>query len=425
MARILIAIDSKDLPEILGQTLQNDGFDAEFVRSGSQAMQRLVTGTFDLVVIDWEMPQVTGVRICRGYRERGGAGHILALFSKNGAEARREFLAAGANEVMPKPPNVADLRNKIIEVLGPAPKTGNDKPAAAPKEKDNNGGLIGKTLSGRYEILSHIGEGGMGIVYKARHLSLGRLVAVKVMIEDLARDNAALQRFQREARVLSAVEHPNLILVHDFGETENKQPFLVMELLEGKTLEEIIEKHGKLPLALAIEVFVEICEGMQAAHDQGLIHRDLKPANVMLVKKNEKRMCKILDMGLAKFVDKKAAKLTQTGQIFGSPLYMSPEQCLSKTMDHRSDVYSLGCLMYEALCGHVPFTGENFVSTSLKHVSDTPPSMRDTCPELPEELEQLVLDCLKKTPEERPASMTEVRDRIVKVRSVTKLSTGS
>ncbi len=428
MPRILIANDAPDMPDLLGGSLASEGFEVDFVRSGSQAIQVLVSGHFDVILLDWEMPQVPGVRICRGYRARGGAAYIIALSATNTAQTRKECLAAGANAVLSKPIKLEALLTKIKDVviqsaerssLTPSSPRSSSIPMAVPEAAQLPVNLIGQTLAGRYEILSKLGEGGMGIVYKARHTSLDRLVAVKVMLHAHTRDSAALQRFQREAKVLSAVEHPNLIFVHDFGETDSKEPFLVMELLEGKTLAEIIEKHGKVPVAVAVEVFVEICEGMQAAHDQGFIHRDLKPANVMLYKKNDKRMLKILDMGLAKFTDSRATKLTQTGQIFGSPLYMSPEQCLSKNLDHRTDIYSMGCLMYESLCGQVPFVGENFVSTSLMHVADAPTSIRDKCPEVPVELEEIVLACLRKAPLERPASMLEVKEQIVKIRQLT------
>lgn len=489
MARILVADDDENLPELIATLLEKDGHAVMVARSGTEAIQCLVSGQFDVIILDWDMPGVDGVRVCRGYRQRGGMAHIIMLTGRSDLTSKEAGFEAGADDYMTKPFKARELLARISACLRrqaitashaqqmlnsipggqpqalsnpPGNLTSPDHPpsgsnsnsrnaaghslkgispeglnnaaalppmqgvnghhAAAPANAPECQNLVGHVLADRYEILERLGQGGMGLVYKARQTALDRLVAVKVMGKDLLHDATALQRFQREARMLSMIEHPNLVIVHDFGKTLRDEPFMVMEFLEGKTLDEVIEKES-LALLRCIDIFIQLSEGMQAAHDKNLIHRDLKPANVMLVEKRGRETVKILDLGLAKFLadEQQSLKLTKKGEVFGSPLYMSPEQCMAKEMDHRSDIYSMGCMLFECVANKPPLVGYNFMSTSLKHVTEKPQPLSDLAENVPPQLNAIVMQCLEKAMEDRPASMNVVRDCLIEVRNVVSL----
>jgi eukaryotic-like serine/threonine-protein kinase len=272
--------------------------------------------------------------------------------------------------------------------------------------------LIGQTISDRWEILSLIGTGAMGAVYKAKHNTIGRIMAVKTLGAANREDERSVQRFQQEARAMSVLTHPNLIQIADFGMMEDGTPYFVMEYLEGISLQEYVRKNGPMPIELALPVFSQIADALEHAHSKGVIHRDLKPSNVMLT--GEKHdFAKVLDLGIAKGEDD--LHLTATGEVFGSPLYMSPEQCMGQPVDARSDVYSLGCLMYETLSARPPLKGENFVQTAYKHMNEMPPPLAEVRPEIPADLSQIVEACLAKKPGERVTSMAMLRDMLKEV----------
>lgn len=259
----------------------------------------------------------------------------------------------------------------------------------------------------------------MGSVYKARQIAIGRDVAVKMM-SNQSIDERATQRFVKEAMAMSALTHPHLISLIDFGETADKIPFLVMEYLDGTTLTKLIDKNG-VPIQTALRIAEQIAEGLAHAHARGFIHRDLKPSNVMLIGDGQD-FVKIVDLGIVKALDKdgaEAMRLTHTGEIFGSPLYMSPEQCLGQTLDERSDIYALGCLTYETITGTPPIIGENFVQTVYRHVHDIPSMMQDIRPDLaiPQEVEALVARALSKNRDDRHSSMKELKEALANARN--------
>lgn len=218
--------------------------------------------------------------------------------------------------------------------------------------------LIGKTFAERYEIISVLGIGGMSIVYLGRHKLMGRMVAIKMLHYILREDIRTLERFRLEAQAASSLSHPNIVSVFDFGVTDQGEPFLVMDYLEGESLAKLIARKGAVDYQRGVHFFRQICAGLDAAHQKGIVHRDLKSANIVLIRQSDQwEEVKILDFGIAKLAPSigRALHLTKAGEAFGSPLYMSPEQCLGGAQDHRSDIYSLGCLMYEVLAGVAPF----------------------------------------------------------------------
>lgn len=265
--------------------------------------------------------------------------------------------------------------------------------------------LVGRTLDERYQIVSILGEGSMGAVYQAEQPD-GPPVAVKVLHEELGDQPELKERFEREARALFGFDHPNILTVYDFGIVDG-QPYLVMELLRGKTLDELVETEPPSPEA-AIKIVEGILEGLKHAHEQGAAHRDLKTENIW-VQTNEdgSHSVKILDFGLVKFTDTTRwsddRKLTMQGMVFGSPGYMPPEQCTGKEADERSDVYSMGVVLYELLTGEWPFMEENQVMMLQAHIAKPPPSIASANPNIAihPELEALYQRAMAKDPAAR------------------------
>ncbi len=277
--------------------------------------------------------------------------------------------------------------------------------------------LIGKTLDGRFRIVERIGSGGMGSVYKAVQLPMNRVVAVKVLErKEMGRpDPAFTKRFKLEAASTSKLRHPNTIQVFDHGCTQDGLLFIAMEYLEGQTLAELLTKHECVPWPRALHIATQICRSLREAHRLGLVHRDLKPANVMLLPEAQgKDHVKVLDFGLVKqFAHPSLTNsevITAHGMIVGSPQYMAPEQATGAGADQRSDIYALGVVLYEALCGKPPFQARQYVAVLLKHVHDAPPPLASMRPglEVPEPIQQLVLRCLEKDRDQRFQSMDEV-----------------
>ncbi len=278
--------------------------------------------------------------------------------------------------------------------------------------------FIGTVLADRYEILDLLGTGGMGTVYKGRHVLMKRLVAVKILHAHLVASARSLQRFQYEAQAASHLSHQNIVGMHDFGMTSLGQPYLVMDYLEGRLLAEEIGFHGFLSVERAVPIFLQICEALGHAHHKGVLHRDLKPGNIVLLDSDEQHdLVKIVDFGIAKLLPESGEDelhLTQTGEVFGSPLYMSPEQCVGHDLDTRADIYMLGCVMYETLTGKPPIVGATVFQTMNMHLYESPRPMSSTNPHIlvPEQLESIVLKALAKDRNSRHASMLELRDEL-------------
>lgn len=278
--------------------------------------------------------------------------------------------------------------------------------------------LIGHVLADKYEILEMIGKGGMGSVYRARHQMMDRLVALKMLHAELAQDDSSVKRFQQEAKAASHLSHPNLITLYDVGITYTRQPYIVMEYLEGVPLLNLIKLDGPMEPKRAVKIFTAVADGLQHAHTQGILHRDLKPSNILLINhQGDPDFVKIVDFGLAKLMPwsgKESQHLTKTGEVFGSPIYMSPEQCMGKALDRTSDIYSFGITLFEALVGKPPFRGKNSIETASQHMQMHPPRFADLRPDLflPPGLERVVLKCLQKFPEDRFQDMAGLRDAL-------------
>lgn len=272
---------------------------------------------------------------------------------------------------------------------------------------------IGDIVADRYEILSVLGEGGMGLVYKARHKLMNRMVALKVIRAELVSNVTLMQRFQQEAMAVSKLQHPNIVTVYDFGVTDDGLPFLVMDYLNGISLAEMISKYHKLTVDTAVEIFFQACYALAHAHEKGIIHRDFKSSNLMICEMDGRMVVKVVDFGMAKLMrpsedSTEIMELTQTGEVFGSPLYMSPEQCRGQSLDVRSDIYSLACVMYYALTGQPPLLGENVLDTLQKQIHDAPLPMTDITLGIPPNLESVIQKALRKDPAGRYQNVAEL-----------------
>lgn len=267
--------------------------------------------------------------------------------------------------------------------------------------------LVGRTFDDKYRLDERLGEGGMGTVYRATHLLIDRPVAIKVLNERFVTDEAAQERFRREARAAGRLQHTNAVTVTDFGRTQDGLVYIVMELLEGKSLREVLAREAPLDTARAVSLMLQICAAVAAAHEAGIIHRDLKPGNIFVVqRKHAPPIIKVLDFGIAKLATEQDGRevknITQTGVMIGTPRYMSPEQCDGAELTPASDVYSLGVILYEMLTGTTPFSGPTPLAVALKHSSEMPRPPREFVPTIPQPLEDLVLRALEKKPEDRP-----------------------
>ena len=278
--------------------------------------------------------------------------------------------------------------------------------------------LLGKVFDNRYEVESLIGRGGMGWVFKARHVTMQHEVALKVMRRELARELAAAKRFYQEARSSAQLKHPNTIRVYDFGASEDGLLYLAMEHLEGQPLSTVVQQEGPLDPARVIAIATQVCGSLDEAHDKGMVHRDLKPDNIFLTEVHRLRdFVKVLDFGIAKLVEADgsgAEALTSTGLVVGTPKYLSPEQAQARPVDRCSDLYSLGIILYELLVGRVPFDAGSAAALLVQHITvpapDVPPAV-DGVP-IPPGLRALVGELLRKDPKDRPRSAAVVAERL-------------
>jgi serine/threonine protein kinase len=283
---------------------------------------------------------------------------------------------------------------------------------------------VGTVFLDRYRITEMIAKGGMGMVFKGFDMVMNRDVAVKLLHTHMVEDSKAKQRFEKEMSICINFKHPNVVSVFDYGYSPEQLPYMVMEYLDGYTLDDLLAENGPLSLSLFVRLFTQICGALIHAHDKQYIHRDVKPRNIILIpQESGDFVVKLVDFGIAKIVgqtENTLQKLTQTGDALGSPFYMSPEQCRSLDMDARSDIYSLGCVMYEAISGKLPFNGPNAISTLFMHVNDRAEPFSAWRPDLniPKNLEKMVLKMLEKDPLDRYQTVNELAMDLAEVARV-------
>ncbi|HKY34738.1 MAG TPA: protein kinase [Polyangiaceae bacterium] len=274
--------------------------------------------------------------------------------------------------------------------------------------------LIGTTIAGRYLIEEAIGEGGMATVYAARHRLVDRPCAVKVMNPSLAKNEVIRERFRREAKAAQKLAHPNIIEIFDQGETPEGSLYLVMEILEGQTVADLLEKQAQVPLDRTLSIAIQIARALARAHDLEVIHRDLKPENIFLAEGTGGfDRVKLLDFGIARSMQD--TRLTGAGEVFGTPQYMAPERITSIDAGPGADLYALGVILYEMLCGTLPFDAADVTTYFIKHLKEMPPPPRKRDPSIPEQIDKLIMEMLAKDPKDRPVDAHRVHADLLSI----------
>ncbi len=352
-----------------------------------------------------------------GIRAPGSIGRRASDHAEEGEDRRQQ----GDRRRQPRPANPATAKGVAVKVPPPAasgetvrtpvPGSALAEAQVVPEdiEPDPSIDLIGTVLDNRYRIDELIGEGGMGKVYLAEHVDIGKRVAIKVLHLVYGRMPDLVERFRREARAASRIGHPHIVDVTDSGTTQEGAVYFVMEYLEGHELADAIDRQGPLEVTRALRIAIQICRAVAAAHAAGIIHRDLKPENIFLtIRSGAADFVKVLDFGIAKSSEAEEARskrLTSPGMAMGTPEYMAPEQAAGRPADERCDIYSLGAILYESLTGFPPYQGDNFMEILTKKATLDPPSPRSLRPDLPEAVEALVVRAMARDPKQRPPSM--------------------
>ncbi len=276
--------------------------------------------------------------------------------------------------------------------------------------------LIGKILGDRYRIIRKLGEGGMGEVYEAAHTYIDKKFALKLLRPEITAHPEAVARFHQEARAASSIGHENIVAIDDFGRLPDGSVYLAMELLPGQSLADRL-RQAPLSVDEYLAVSIQVVHGLAAAHAKGIVHRDMKPENIFLIEKFGQTVVKILDFGIAKMAGEGQEQLTRTGQIFGTPQYMSPEQALGKPLDDRSDIYSVGVILYEMATGRVPYQAESFMGVLTQHVTSQPMAPREAAPQrdVPPQIEAVILRAMAKERDDRFLSMEEFGSALVEI----------
>jgi serine/threonine protein kinase len=416
MPHILIIDDDKSLTSTLKVWLESQQYTVSTANSGQDGLQALDQTTYDVVILDWTLPDLDGIEVLAAFRFKNSTTPVIMVTGRNDVDAKVSGLDCGANDYLTKPFNIKELSARLRTLLRhhPLPTSLAEPLPASNADVLKTANLIGTTLCTKYEFLSVLGSGAWGIVLKARHPFLHKLVAIKMLHPSRANDET-IDRFHLEARAIGTFDHPNIVRIYDSGVTELRQPYMVMELVDGMPLEVMLEQHGYAPPALAVDIMAQICDGIAHAHDAGVIHRDLKPANIVLSKTRRGRFIpKLLDFGLARFAvlgNHLVQKETQQKTIVGSPLYMSPEVIRGEPADNRSDIYACGCMLFEMICGLPPISGMTMDEVLKKHVAGDRFSLSQVRPDLADlsELDRVIDTALQVDPAKRYQSALHLK----------------
>ena len=298
----------------------------------------------------------------------------------------------------------------VVEQVKAAQEIKKETPPPAAAQAEKTDPLIGVLVDGKYELERRLGSGGMGTVYVARNKITDEQVAVKILNPDTDDDASMPERFKQEAEVATTIRHPNLVPVNDFGRTDDGLLYMVMEYVAGASLREVISKEKQLQPERVVNFGCQICSAISVVHDAEIVHRDLKPENVVIETIDERETARVLDFGIAKLLDR--AGLTRVGFVLGTPEYMSPEQARAQPLDHRSDIYSLGIILYELLSGQVPFSGPKPRKILIRHAIELPRPISELRSDLPEALARVCMRALEKSPDKRQQTATELAEEL-------------
>jgi CheY-like chemotaxis protein len=404
----LLVVDDDDTRESLAELLRDEGYSVTTARDGAQALDVLAGETPDLVLLDIVMPRTTGLELLGSLRQRFSPVDlpVIMMSAKDQSTDVVAALGEGANDYITKPLDLpvvlARIRAQLRTKQAATPRPSDRIDAASTGERIAPGSL----LADRYLLEERLGSGTFGVVFRARDERLGRTVAVKLLKSVLGDSNEALERLRRESLAAGRLDHPHAVEVYELTVTPDGAAFLVMEYLEGRSLDAELRAHAPLAARRAGELILPVCEVLAAAHALGIVHRDIKPANVFLQRQGDSERVKVLDFGLAKPFGAAALtdNLTLAGSVLGSPAYMAPERLRNQPYDGRADTYSTGIMLYEMLTGRLPFVSDDAdpMAVVTMQLTEPPRPPREIVPELPVALETIVMAALAKDWRERP-----------------------
>ncbi|MDA8020046.1 MAG: protein kinase [Thermoanaerobaculia bacterium] len=451
-ATLLVVDDNPDNRDFLSRRLTKRGFDVRSVDSGEAALSEVDRGGVDLVLLDIMMPVMDGLEVLRRLREDFDQAKlpVIMVTAKSEATDVVRALDLGANDYITKPIDFPVVLARVQKELrtsnafraasdGVATGSSSEThpiPASAPPPESESGSAeapspieppqgetllgAGTVLAKRYQLGRRIGSGNFGTVYRGQHLELGLPVAVKVLQTRMGHDEESLARFRAEGRSACLIQHAHAVTVFDFGITDDGIAYMVMELLEGRSLAEELNARGRLGPDRLAHILPPVADVLEAAHAKRIVHRDIKPDNIFLHGKSDPPEVKVLDFGIAKLVGDRVSQqnLTAEGFILGTPAFMAPERLRNEPYDGRSDVYSLGVSLYQMMSGELPFKPSQGdpMAVLLMHLNDTPNSLSKVAPEVPSDLTRLVDRCLAKKPEQRP-SLAEIAEAFAAFRT--------
>ncbi|NOZ86769.1 MAG: protein kinase [Deltaproteobacteria bacterium] len=419
-ASILIVDSDAAYVNLLGMRLINEGFQVSRFNDGLKALNEMEEVRPDLVIAAVNLPGLDGLTLLDRLKSGRATGGIPVILTTPKADALTvtRGLELGAEEVVKRSSDLDSLLARLNRVLG-LKESNPERIASRAANLDSLGGAAksgqrdpaslcaGSKVGDRFMLLDLLGRGGMGWVYKAKDLALDEIVALKVLREQGFEDSdVSLARFKQEIKLARKITHPHVVRIFDFMELEGIK-LISMEYVEGKTLKEIIKENGPMELSFGLKVILEISAALAKAHSMGIVHRDVKPQNVIIDKKG---IAKVLDFGIARMQN--AEGFTRDGRSFGTPEYMSPEQIMGRSQDRRSDIYSLGCLMYELFTGKTIFFADNAMSVAMKQVKEEPEPIRNLNPSVPKALEDIIMKMLHKVPELRFNNVVEIDSAI-------------
>ena len=418
---LLLIDDNEDNLDMLARRLRKKGYRALCSSSGSDALRTLSREPVDLVILDVMMPEMSGLEVVERIRKEPHwkSLPIIMATAKTDSKDVVTALDLGADDYVAKPIDVEVLSARLrVHLRGQTPKS-----SAAPANKLHSQSVTesleslkpGTLIDGKYRIEGQLGSGGFGVVYRASHVHLDTQVAVKVVHRHLLSRPDVVRRFQREGISGFRVRHANAVAILDAG-VADIGPYLVMELLEGHTLEEELKGGQVLSLHRAAQVLIPVCDALTAAHQAGIVHRDIKPANVMLAKQGGLELVKVLDFGIATFVDTPVQNATGTDNFIGTPAFIAPERLTGKPSDDRADIYSVGVTLYCMLTGKLPHRtdSDNPLLQVLAQLHEAPVPILQRRAELPPTIADLTMATLARDPKLRP-SLQQVRERLLVV----------
>jgi CheY-like chemotaxis protein len=409
-ASVLVVDDLPANLELMARRLERSGFDVISASGGPQALDLLRKQSVDVVLLDVMMPGMTGLDVLRHIRATWSASvlPVIMVTAKTDSEDVVEALGLGANDYVTKPVDYPVALARINAHLRTREATRADLPSVESEPRTPGQAVPGSILGGRYRLEEVLGNGSFGTVFKAHHVELDRPVAVKVLSTSAGTDPEALARFRQEGASACRVQHPNAVQVLDLQVSSGGVAYLVMELLQGRSLDAELEDKERLLPRRCTEILWPVCNALAAAHAAGVLHRDIKPSNIFLHQFEGREVPKILDFGIAKIAGAAALaqSLTTDGSLLGTPAYMAPERFRRGPYGPKSDVYSLGTVLYEMLAGRLPFVPASADPLALvaMQVEDEPPPLRPHCPDISPALEALVRTTLDKNQDARPTA---------------------